>query len=162
MLSIIPSVFVALFPYLPIILFASKAQIEWVLMCSGVLFIFSAMACVLNLIFFKKNAWSAKTLAFIGLTVKLIHIPAYILFFMLGISGIVLIHFITVTAIIFLFDCITVSLSGSLMLLAVLQGGKQYKIKTALMLIFSVCSFVFCIDVVFAVIIYVYLKAKDK
>ena len=162
MLSIIPAVLVVFFPYLPIVLFANKVQIEWVLICTGVLFIISATACVLNFIFLKRNTWSARTLAFIAMIVKLIHIPAYILFFILGISGVFLIQFIAVTVIIFLFDCIAILLSGSLMLLAILRWRKENKIKTSFIMLFSVCSFLFCFDVIFSVILYFYVKTKGK
>lgn len=162
MKKIIPPALVALFPYTPFILFACGARVECVLICTGILLMISAAACVLNLIFSMRNQWSAKALSFVSMIVKLIHIPAYVLLFMAGASGVLFIQFVAITVVVVLFDYITIALSGTLLLSAILRARAENKMKTIAMLICSVCSFVFCIDVILSVIIYFYIRNKEK
>lgn len=160
--TIILSVFVALFPYMPIFLFVNNVRAETALICTGAIFIITAMNCIFNILSVKRNRWSAKSLSLIGMIVKLIHIPAYVLLFIVGAGGVVFIHLIAVSVIIFIYDCITILLSGNIVLLAILRAKAENRIKTIPAVMFSVSSYVFCIDIITSVLLYFYIKNKEE
>ena len=162
MKNIICAIFVGLFPYVPVVLLASGADIEWALGGIAGIFVVALASCVLNFVFALKDRVSAEKLALTAMLVKLIHIPAYILFFMIGAGGIMLIQFLAITILIFLFDCITIGFSGTFELAAILRAKNEGKLKLSEALVGAVCSYVFCIDVVCAVVVYICLKKSNK
>ena len=125
-----------------------------------VAFLVALAVCILNMVLALKNKESVKKQVFLAMLVKLIHIPAYIFFFMIGVGGAMLVQFLAVTILIFLFDCVTIALSGTLELTAVLRAKNEGVLKTGEALVCSVFSFVFCIDVIVAIGVYLCVRKR--
>lgn len=160
MKHVLLAIAVALFPYLPVILLKGRADIEWTLLGIGLIFVLALVSSVVYFVLAMKKGRNGKELSFIGMIIKLIHIPAYIFFFIIGAGGIMFIHFLAITILIFVFDCMTIALSGVLELAAVLRARAEGVLKKGEALICAVCSFLFCVDVIVAV--YVFLCARKR
>ena len=158
--NIIVALAIGVFPYVPIIILRSGADLKGVFWGICGIFVIGLISCILNLVFSLKGKTEAKKLALIGMIVKMVHIPAYILFFMIGAGGIMLIQFFAITIFIFLFDCITIAFSGALELAAVLRAKAEGHLKNGEALLCAVCSFVFCIDLIAAIGVYLCVRKR--
>lgn len=160
MKNIITAIAVGVFPYVPIVMMMSKAELELAFWGTVGIFVIGLVACILNMVLALKNKESAKKQALLGMVIKLVHIPAYVFFFLIGAGGAMLVQFLAVTIIIFLFDCITIALSGVVELAAVLRARSEGKLKMGEALICAVCSFVFCVDLIVAIGVYVCVRKR--
>lgn len=153
---------VLLFPYMSMALLVSGISFDKVLLGISVMFLLGFMTSIINLICAIRNKWNAEHLALENMIIKLVQIPAYVIIFVIGLSGVVFIQFIAVSLILFLFDCITILFSGLVALSAVIRAKAEGKIDRICTVIFIISSFVFCIDVIFAVVLYILIKMKNK
>lgn len=113
------------------------------------------LLCAATFLFLSgREGWGAGDTALISMTVKLLQIPAYGLFFLAGLSGIVLIQFLAVTLIVWLLDLMTITLSGMLGLAAVLRCKKEGLLTSKQAVVYSILQFVFCADVIAAVLLW--------
>ncbi len=98
-------------------------------------------------------------LAKLNMIIKLVHIPAYIIHFVLGMLGTLAsiwgIGFVLWAIII---DLITIALSGTHMLSCVIGIIKQKGANTAIYVVAAVLSYIYCIDVLVAILYYVYIR----
>ena len=98
-------------------------------------------------------------LARLNMIIKLVHIPAYIIHFVLGMLGTLAsiwgIGFVLWAIII---DLITIALSGTHMLSCVIGIIKQKGANTAISVVAAVLSYIYCIDVLVAILYYVYIR----
>lgn len=98
-------------------------------------------------------------LAKLNMIIKLVHIPAYIIHFVLGALGTLAsiwgIGFILWAVII---DLITIALSGTHMLTCVISIIKKKAANTAISVVAAILSYIYCIDVVVAIAYYVYIR----
>lgn len=98
-------------------------------------------------------------LAKLNMIIKLVHIPAYIIHFVLGALGTLAsiwgIGFILWAVII---DLITIALTGTHMLSCVIGIIKQKAANTAISVAAAILSYIYCIDVVVAIAYYVYIR----
>ena len=98
-------------------------------------------------------------LAKLNMIIKLVHIPAYIIHFVLGMLGTLAsiwgIGFVLWAIII---DLITIALSGTHMLSCVIGIIKQKGANTAISVVTAVLSYIYCIDVLVAILYYVYIR----
>ena len=98
-------------------------------------------------------------LAKLNMIIKLVHIPAYIIHFILGALGSLAsvwgIGFVLWAIII---DLITIALSGTHMLSCVIGIIKQKGANTAISVGAAVLSYIYCIDVLVGILYYVYIR----
>ena len=98
-------------------------------------------------------------LAKLNMIIKLVHIPAYIIHFILGALGTLAsvwgIGFVLWAIII---DLITIALSGTHMLSCVISIIKHKAANTAISVVAAILSYIYCIDVVVAIVYYVYIR----
>ena len=97
----------------------------------------------------------AKGWAFFNMLIKLVQIPAYLAIFVLGVLFFLTIFTYAFSVFFVLFDCITIFLTGLVGLTANLRLYKERKCSGSFAALNSVCQFVFCIDVISAVIVYI-------
>ena len=93
--------------------------------------------------------------AFFNMLIKLVQIPAYLAIFVLGVLFFLTIFTYAFSVFFVLFDCITIFLTGLVGLTANLRLYKERKCSGSFAALNSVCQFVFCIDVISAVIVYI-------
>jgi len=100
-------------------------------------------------------------LAKLNMIIKLVHIPAYIVHFILGALGTLAsiwgIGFVLWAIII---DLITIALSGTHMLSCVIGIIKKRGANTAISIGAAILSYIYCIDVVVAIAYYVYIRNR--
>ena len=94
-------------------------------------------------------------ISFICTLIKLVQIPAYLAIFVLGVLFFLTIFTYAFSVFFVLFDCITIFLTGLVGLTANLRLYKERKCSGSFAALNSVCQFVFCIDVISAVIVYI-------
>lgn len=106
-----------------------------------------------------KGKLEAKKLAKSNMIIKLVHIPAYIFHFVLGMIGLVAsvwgIGFILWAILI---DILTIALTGTIGLSASICSKREGKITGSSCIKYSILSYIYCADVVCAVL----LNKKSK
>lgn len=89
-----------------------------------------------------------------NMIIKLVQIPAYILLFLVGVVFAMFVFTIFITFSIILIDVMAISLSGINGVFVVCKCGKTGLLKVDGAVLFSLSQFVFCVDVVCAVLLY--------
>ena len=102
--------------------------------------------------------WDPLFTAKSAMIIKLIQIPAYIIIFVFGVLFAITIWLYVVSIIAMIVDYITLLMSSSLSLSAIINliRDKKLSFKKSILLIIS--QFVFCVDVVGAIILYRKIK----
>lgn len=174
-LSIIPLI---LYPYAYLIwiigliitglTFEEIVGMELIMDIFGVIFIlynvYIVFIIIFNFVQALRGKYSAYELVKINLLVKGLQIPAYIFHFVLGLVGLVMsvwgIGFIILAIVI---DFITIALTGLNALGCAIRIKKENKVSTIVSVVFGIASFVFCIDVILAIVLYMMINnAKVK
>ena len=127
----------------------------------GVFLIYMLIALIGTVTFFVLSilkSWDSVSLAKIAAIIKLIQIPAYILIFVLGVLFAITIFTFIFSAIFMIVDVLSVCMSGLITIAAVISAAKEGKrpLKHSIWVI--LLQFVFCADVVAAVIFYKQIK----
>lgn len=122
-------------------------------------FISVVISCITFIVSIIKK-WDAKKLLFANMIVKVIQIPAYIAIFAMGVCSLITIFTFPVAIIFWMLDCVSVFSSGLIGMSGAIRGKCEKKFKTGFTVVSSVLSYIFCVDVVMAVIMYI--KAKKK
>lgn len=104
--------------------------------------------------------WAAREAALLAMAVKLAQIPAYLVFFWVGLSGLVMVQFAAVTVIVWVVDLFTIGISGLAGLAAVLRCRSEGRLAGKAAVLNGILQFIFCADVFSAV--WVYQKSKEK
>ncbi len=119
------------------------------------------LAIICNIVFMiLSRKQDSKELLKATLILKMIHIPSYILIFILGLlMGIM--FFMTFPFIIFLvfIDCITLFLSGMIAVWALVKSIKQDAVISIVTLI---CQFFFCADIISLFVMYFIIRKRKK
>ena len=102
-----------------------------------------------------RKRWTARELALADLLIKLVHIPAYVVWFVLGVAMILFLG----PLIAFVMDAMAILLSGLVGLAAVLRCRAEGRLTRKAAVIHGVLQFIFCADVFSAV--WVYRKSKE-
>jgi len=165
-----------LFPYLvllaPItILFSARAPFftfimekllfgnVWVMVAA--LSAFGLIAAILDLICVYlsiRDKWSALSVAKTAMTVKLCQIPAFIAIFIVGVLLTITIFTIPFTIALFLFDCVTLFLSGIPTAAAIINAFRDGHLSRKEAFLCVVSQFIFCIDIIGTVVLFCKLK----
>ena len=113
---------------------------------------------VLCLIFGLKGNWDALSVAKTTMIIKLLQIPAYLVIFLLSLIFIITIFTFGFVIAFAFFDYLTLLMSGMLGILAVVQAIRNGKVSLKKSWWVILLQFIYCADVVAAVIFYVKLK----
>lgn len=101
----------------------------------------------------------ARSCARYSMILKLAQIPAYITLFIIGLGCLITIFTFGITFALIVSDCMAVFLSGIAAVPSVITSARERKLTAAESVIFGILGFVFCADVVSAVV--VYRKTRD-
>ena len=165
--------FVIIFPYLILftvyLMFFGHNIIEKVFFNNGfylilALIFFYVIALISAFVFFIKNILSKKyseNILKINMIIKILHIPAYILIFLMGVISFITIFTIGFSIAFIILDMLTIFMTGLIGLSGIIIGFKEKKISIKNAIIFSIFQFIFCIDVFSSIIIYKKIK-KEK
>jgi hypothetical protein len=122
-----------------------------VIMISG--FISLLMSVSMTIVSYVEK-WSASEMARINMVIKLAQIPAYVIIFVLGALFLLTIFTFGFTAVFIFVDIFSIFLSG---LIGIVASRKNYtcgKLSTNEWIIHSILQFVFCADIISAIIIF--------
>lgn len=127
----------------------------WLLFMIFVTIVISFICTLVYMPFCLAKGWGARQTAFFNMLIKLVQIPAYLAIFVLGVLFFITIFTYAFSVFFVLFDCITIFLTGLVGLTANLRLYKEHKCSGSFAALNSVCQFVFCIDVISAVVVYI-------
>lgn len=161
-------IFIYLIALLPLLLFASsKSKIitfMWQHLFHNSIFVpltfillYGIIMYIANVVFLwnaRLGKWSAKELARTNMIVKLIQIPAYFIIFVMGLLCTVMIFTIGISLVLMLLDAFCIGMTGLFACAAFHNLRKEQMISKEIQLLCSIASFVFCADVVTAIIGY--------
>lgn len=103
-----------------------------------------------------RSCWTGRELALANMLVKLLQIPAYGLWFAVGLAMFLFMG----PVLAFLMDVLAILLTGLVGLAAVLRCRKEEKLGRKAAVIHGILQFVFCADVFSAV--WVYIKSRKE
>ncbi len=160
--------FIYLIALLPALLFANgKSQMItflWehlffnnVFVPLGAILLLGIFLYIINLLFLlnaRHGKWSAQELCRTNLLVKLLQIPAYLFIFVVGLLCALMIFTIGISFVFVLLDIFTIGMTGLFACSAFYVLKKEQKISGKMQLFYSLASFLFCADIVIAVIGY--------
>jgi hypothetical protein len=118
----------------------------------------SIMTFIISLV--KKR--SAQEVARINMIVKLLHIPAYIIIFIIGLFGLITIFTMAISIVLVIMDCMTIFLTGLIGLGGIIRGLGENKLSKKEAVIHAIFQFVFCADIISSIIVYRKIKAPNK
>ena len=109
------------------------------------------LVCALALIVLSLwGGWRARSMAMASMMVKLLQIPAYVIWFLIGVILIVFLGPILTL----LVDTMAIALSGLVGLAAVVRCKQEGVLTGKQAVLYGVLQFVFCADVISAIILY--------
>ena len=130
----------------------------YVLLSLFALFV-AAFICSINIfitsILFKR---SARELLHINMLIKIIHVPAYILIFFIGLFSLITIFTAGITVALIILDGLTILLTGLIGLAGIIRAFVENKLPKKTAIIHAVLQFVFCADVISSIVIYKKIK----
>jgi hypothetical protein len=97
----------------------------------------------------------------INMIMKLIHIPAYLFIFVVGLLCMLSIFTIGITIVLMIFDGMTIVLSGLIGLGGVIRSLRENKISKKAAVIHGILQFVFCADIINSIVMYRTIKATE-
>ena len=130
----------------------------------GCVLLFGVLAGALNIvcfIFALQKQWDALSLAKTAMVIKLVQVPAYILIYVLGVALLITIFTIPFSIALFVLDCYTLYLTGTIAVAAWINAGREGLINRKQCIWFIILQFIFCADVFATIFFYKkLLKAK--
>lgn len=165
MKKLLPMSFIILFPYSIVLLICSlfhTTLMKYLFHSNiyiGVFYIciFWLISFINAIFIFIKNITQKKNaleLAKINMTIKLIQIPAYIFLFIVGIACMFTIFTFGISFVLLALDCAAIFLSGLIGVSAVKQNYIDGILSPKELFLYSILQFIFCIDVVSAIILF--------
>lgn len=102
--------------------------------------------------------WNVQELLSINMVIKLIHIPAYLLIFFIGLACLITIFTFAISIVLMFLDGMTILLSGLIGLGGVIRSLRENKLSKRAAVIHGILQFVFCADIISSIIIYKTVK----
>jgi len=123
---------------------------------------FSIVTLIIYVILSIVNKTDPLTLARTAMVLKLCQIPAYVAIFVFGCLFFITIFTVPFSLALFLFDYVTLLLTGGAFVVALFKGRRMAKLHPALTVIFFIAQFFFCVDVAASIWLYAQLKKHTR
>lgn len=123
----------------------------------GFVLLFAIVMYIVNILFIIKASrghWNARELARTNMLVKIIQIPAYVIIFIMGLLCCLMIFTIGISLALLLLDMFSIGMTGLFACTAFYRLRKEQLISPSAQALYSLGSFLFCADVVIAIIGY--------
>jgi hypothetical protein len=127
-----------------------------------VLFFVALVCSIITIIKCNVNKVESRMILQFNIIVKLIHIPAYIIIFVFGVLFLITIFTMSFSLAFVVFDMLTILLSGLMGITGVVRGRKEKKIPKRPAIILGIMQFIFCADVLCAIIAYFTVKNRKR
>lgn len=163
----IPLVLVALYPYFIVAtlagvlsnLFPDSLSIILILLISSIVGLIASVGTAIVCLI---RRWDAKVILRANMIIKLAQIPAYVAIYMVGMAFMITIFTAAISILLVIFDLFVIFLSGLVGLAGIISALRDKRITKTQAIIHGLLQFVFCIDVVSAIIVYRSVKAKSN
>lgn len=112
---------------------------------------------VINIIFIAmgwNGKWNSRELAGVNMLAKLLQIPAYIFNFLAGIACLITIFSMGISVALIFLDGFCIGMTGLLGVAAFHNMQREGRISKTRQVLYSIGSFVFCVDVILAIVGY--------
>ena len=112
---------------------------------------------IINIVFIVmgwNGKWNARELARVNMLVKLIQIPGYIFIFLAGIACLITIFTMGISVALVFLDGFCIGMTGLLGIAAFHNMKREGRIAKTRQVLYSIGSFVFCVDVILAIVGY--------
>ena len=129
-----------------------------VVLCAAIAFLFSLLLGALAV----AKKWNAKGMALCNMIIKLCQIPAYIAIFVLGVVFGISVLGLPFVAVFFLCDVAAIVTSGLVGASAAYVGFLEGKLLKSDAIIYALCQFIFCIDIIFCILLYVRIRKLPR
>ena len=159
------AIFIILFPYSIVLLitslfhttlmkylFHNNIYTLWIIALISAIFI-----CIKNII----NNNNALETAKINMIIKILQIPAYIFIFIIGLACLFTIFTFGISFLLITLDCASIFLTGIIGVSAVKCNYTEKILSSKELFLYSILQFVFCADIVSAVILYQKSKSAN-
>lgn len=162
------TIFIYLIALLPVLLFANgKSRLItflWehiffnnVFVPLGIILLLGFSLYLMNILFLlnaRHGKWTSQELCKTNMIVKLLQVPAYLFIFIVGLVCTVMIFTIGISFALVLLDIFSIGMTGLFACTAFHALKKEQKISGKMQLLYSLASFLFCADIVIALIGY--------
>jgi hypothetical protein len=119
------------------------------------------LAIIISIIIKVKKV-SAEKILRLNMMIKVVQIPAYIVIFFLGLACMITIFTMLVTILLIILDCLTILTTGIIGAASVARARKEKILSTGEAVAVGIFQFLFCADVISAVILYIGIAKKKK
>lgn len=112
---------------------------------------------IINIIFIAmgwNGKWNARELAGVNMLAKLLQIPAYIFNFLAGIACLITIFSMGISVALIFLDGFCIGMTGLLGIAAFHNMQREGRISKKQAVVYSIGSFIFCVDVILAIVGY--------
>lgn len=140
----------------------SKFNIVTILVILLSIYLLALISSVTIFITSLRNKQSAKALIQENMLLKLIHVPAYILLFLSGTVFTLTIFTIGISALIIIFDGMTIFSTGLIGLAATIRANQEKILPDKTPFPLGMLQFIFCLDVVAAIVLFIQFKRNMK
>lgn len=127
-----------------------------------IIFVISVIEMIIKLYRCNKSDCSSDQMLQANMKIKLLQIPAYIINFITGVLAFFTIVAMGGSVIIIVYDVATICLSGVWAFFGLLKAKKENRLKNGEMVLFALSQFIFCIDVIMSIIIFIRVKNSAK
>lgn len=102
----------------------------------------------------------AREILRLNMIIKLVHIPAYLIIYIVGLVCLLTLFTFGISIILVFIDSMMIILSGLVGLGGVIRSVQEGKITKQTGILFGVLQFMFCVDVIIAIVAYIMVRRK--
>lgn len=162
-----PAIFIVLCPYAIIFANENIIPIPRIHYAGSILFLLSLIYVIYVVAAAKKKKWDPVKMMKMNIIIKLLHIPVYVLAFVITVFSVPLsIHipfaFVTVALAAFLLDAMMIALSGTFGVAALRNCCCQGLISPNRAIMYGVLQYLFCVDIPVAIVLFIRTKAMSN
>lgn len=110
----------------------------------------------------RKEKWDYLELLEVNMLIKCVQIPAYIVIFLFGLTFLFTIIIAAFSIMLVMLDCFAVILSGMVASTAIKRSVSEGVLSKGLAFLCKIGSFIFCLDVIVAIVLYIMGRNKAK
>jgi hypothetical protein len=123
-------------------------------------YLFSFIISIIMLIYNLAKKKKAEDVLLVNMVIKLIHIPTYFVLFFGGMTMLVTIFTAGISLAIAVLDALTIVMTGMIGLAGVVRLRKENRITKKMAILTGISQFIYCIDVVVSVVLFIIAKTK--
>lgn len=120
-----------------------------------VCFFVTVISTVIGLVKMNRSESDYQKILFMNMLIKLLHMPAYTIIFIIGLLYASTVIGLMVTFILLIIDCIIIFLSGMVGTTGIVKMKHDGKISSRQAIKNGICQFIFCIDIINAIVLYI-------